>query len=215
MLTRVAKLPEGIRFSEENMFRLTLLAWEMGDPEFGVLCTLAYHFLLRVPSEGLPLEAGTPGELLAPLPEGRHSAIAVVEGRLHMRLKSRKNRPQGSILVRECCCKTLQEPRLCPVHCYDWENQVGGTKLFTYSSMAAKMRLRRFASLLGLPGAQQVTLKIYRASKATALALQGKPVHQILEAGEWRSAAVLKYAAPEALDAGALLTQTVENDDSD
>ena len=149
LLTRVANLPEGIRFTEENMFKLTLLAWEMGDPEFGMLCTLAYHFLLRVPSEGLPLEAGTPGELLAPLPEGRHSAVAVVEGRLHMRLRSRKNRPQGSILVRECCCKALQEPRLCPVHCYDWENQVGGTRLFTYSAMAAKMRLRRFASLLG------------------------------------------------------------------
>ena len=59
------------------------------------------------------------------------------------------------------------------------------------------------------------TFKAFRASGATALALQGEPLHQILDAGEWKSAAVLRYVSSDALDAGALLTQTVTNDDSD
>ncbi len=37
---------------------------------------LSYRFLFRVPSECLPLEAGTATEPLAQVPEGRHSAVA-------------------------------------------------------------------------------------------------------------------------------------------
>ena len=69
--------------------------------------------------------------------------------------------------------------------------------------------------MLELPGAARVSLKVFRASRATALALQGRPVHHILEAGEWRSAAMLKYVSADALDAGSLLTQSVLEEDSD
>ena len=188
----------------------------MGDPEWGIIATLSYYFLFRVPSECLPLEAGTAAELLAQLPEGRHSAVAVVEGRLHIRLRSRKNRPQGSMLVRECVCGSLHEPRLCPVHCFNWDEHEARAKLFSPSAREAKeRRLRRNALLCGIPGSQAATLKAFRASRATSLALQGKPLHQVLEAGEWKSAAILRYVSPDALDAGALLTQTVTNEDSD
>ena len=101
--TRVENLPSGLRFSDTEITRMTLLAWEMGDPEWGIVATLSYHFLLRVPSECLPLEAGTEEELLAQDPEGRHSAVAVVNDRLHIRLRSRRNRPQGSLLVVRLC----------------------------------------------------------------------------------------------------------------
>ena len=122
--------------------------------------------------------------------------MALVDGRLHIRLRSRKNRSQGSIFAWECTCDAFQEPRLCPVHCFNWEEQQVGARLFTLSAAAAKMRLRRYASLCGIPGAQSATLTAFRASRATTLALQGKPLHQVLEAGEWRSAAVLRYVSP-------------------
>ena len=213
--TRISQMPEGVRLAESDVYRLGLLAWELGDPEFGILTTLSYSFLFRVASECIPLEIGTAAEAVSPLPEGRHSGIYVANGKLHVRLRSRKNRPQGSLLIRECNCGALQEPRLCPVHCFDWQQLNEGDRLFTLTNAAARHRLRRYATMLALPGAARVTLKVFRASRATALALQGRPIHHILEAGEWRSAAMLRYVSADALDTGSLLTQSVLEEDSD
>ena len=82
-------------------------------------------------------------------------------------------------------------------------------KAFGLTPSQSTQKLRRYASMLGITGAQTMTLKTFRASRATALALQGKPVHAILAAGEWRSAAVLNYCSPDAMDAGALLQQAI------
>jgi hypothetical protein len=217
--TRVASLPEGVRYSETEVQRLTLLAWELRDTEFGILATLSYQYLFRVASECIPLEIGDVGEMAHALPADRHSSIYVHEGRLHVRLRSRKNRPQGSLLIRECCCSATADMRLCPVHCVDWANRQTGVRLFSLSASSARQKLRRFAAMLALPGADRVTLKLFRSSRATNLALAGKPLHAILEAGEWRSAALLRYVSPDVLDAGSLLTQTVigeaQDEDSD
>ena len=213
--TRIAEMPEGVRYAENEINRLILLAYELGDPEFGVMSTLAYHYLFRVPSECLPLEMGTAAEAVDKLPESRHSSVYIANGRLHVRLKERKNRPQGSLLIRECACAAVLESRLCPVHCFDWQQPCTGEKLLTLTTGQARHRLRRYATMLALPGADRVTLKVFRASRATNLALQGRPIHHILEAGEWRSAAMLKYVSPDALDTGSLLTQSVLEEDSD
>ena len=69
--------------------------------------------------------------------------------------------------------------------------------------------------LCGLPGAADVTLKVFRASRATNLALSGQPLHAIMEAGEWRSGAVLRYASADALDTGAMVQSAIEEDHED
>ena len=66
-----------------------------------------------------------------------------------------------------------------------------------------------------MPGAASATLKSFRASKATNMALQGNPVRQVLQAGEWRSSAVLAYASEDAFDRGALLAQTLAASDDE
>ena len=76
-------------------------------------------------------------------------------------------------------------------------------------------KLRRYLTLLSVPGAEGATLKSFRASRATNLALAGKPVHAVLAAGEWKSAAVLAYANEDAFDRGAILTKTLEESDSE
>jgi hypothetical protein len=215
LYTRIAGMPEGVRFAEQEIHRLILLACELGDPEFGILGTLSYHYLFRVPSECLPLQVGSTAEAMQALPPDRHSSVYVANGRLHVKLKERKNRPQGSLLIRECCCESVRESRLCPVHCFDWQQLNEGDRLLTITNSQARHRLRRYATMLALPGADRVTLKVFRASRATALALQGKPIHHILEAGEWRSAAMLRYVSADTLDAGSLLTQSVLEEDSD
>ena len=209
LLNRVASLPENVKVSEEAMERLILLAWELGDPEFGILACLAWAYLFRVQSEALPLEYGSQAEAVAPLAQDRHSSVYLDNGALHVRLRCRKNRPQGSLMVRNCSCQGDRDQRLCVVHCFPWQDQAVGEKAFHLTPTAATQKLRRYASMLSITGAQTLTLKTFRASRATSLALQGKPVHAILAAGEWRSAAVLNYCSPDAMDAGALLQKTI------
>ena len=151
------------------------------------------------------------------MPPGRHSAVYLDNGRLVIRLRSRKNRPEGSLLVRDCVCNEDSDPRLCPVHCFDWtgrtSNHAPGEKIFTsLTPSSSTHKLRRYATLVGIGAARQLGLKTFRASRATCLALQGKLVHHILAAGEWRSAAFLRYCSEDSLDAGAVLKASILED---
>jgi hypothetical protein len=215
--TRVAQLPEELRLPEQVIHQLIQLAYELKDAEWARMATLAWHFLFRVQSECIPLQHGAPTEAVTGVPSDRHSSAFLDEsGRLVVRLKARKNRPQGSILMRECSCSSSGgDPRLCAVHCCDWGAHAPGDPVLALSSGQAKSRLRRYASLLGVQGAPRLTLKTFRASRATALAKEGKPIHAILDAGEWKSAAFLRYASPDSLDAGALLTRSVQESESE
>ena len=66
---------------------------------------------MAVPSEkfspkGVPLEVGSEAELRC-LPPERHSAlVADHDYNIHIRLRCRKNRPEGSLLTRSCSAET-------------------------------------------------------------------------------------------------------------
>ena len=65
----------------------------------------------------------------------------------------------------------------------------------------------------GVQGAQSFTLKAYRAGKATAMAAAGATVGEILQAGEWRSQAFLRYVDTDAVDEAQMLSAAVEGSD--
>ena len=75
--------------------------------------------------------------------------------------------------------------------------------------------MRQLLGLLQFEGASAVTLKAFRAGKATELAAAGKSVGHILRAGEWRSAAFLAYLDEDAVDAAQLLHRTLEQSDEE
>ena len=52
--------------------------------------------------------------------------------------------------------------------------------------------------------------KAFRAGRATQLAREGKPIHMIMQMGEWRSAAILNYVSADALDASAFWQEVQE-----
>lgn len=93
------------------------------DLEFVVIHLTAWSFLSRVQSEVLPLEAGSVHELSGVLHSGRHSAVAVKQGRrsskatseLHIRWRRRKNRPHGSYLRGICNCCDASSTQVCVV----------------------------------------------------------------------------------------------------
>ena len=105
-------------------------------------------------------------------------------------LKRRKHRPKGSWLVRPCTCHVkrqhLEGPQFCVVHrllsfvtarnkgvCGPDFAGLSGMKLFNFSAQTFLSTLRRFVSLLRFRNAEKLTLKVFRAGKATALANEG------------------------------------------
>ena len=91
----------------------------------------------------------------------------------------------------------------------------GAELLQTLSASVAQQKLQRCPALSSAPGATAATLRTVCAGRAQNRALQGKPVHQVLQVSERRSSAVLNYAWEGAFDKGALLAQTVQASDDE
>ena len=128
-----------------------------------------------------------------------------------MALKSRKNRPDGSRLVRGCWCRECKAT--CPVHVLGplLGERRSGTKLFPQATAAVALRvLREMLGILGIPKAELYRTHDFRRGHAKDLQLSGvwlhvvrfaclcllrigAPLYRILAAGEWRSPAFLLY----------------------
>ena len=148
---------------------------------------LAWVFLLRVQSEALPLETGTAEEAKsAALGNGRHSAVWVnlLENTIHLRLARRKNRPNGSWLTRKCTCKE-SGLTLCCVHrmATYLAGKPAGSRLFPLTPPRFLATIQRMLKLLEFPWAANLTLKGFRARRATDMAKKGslKPENQVVE----------------------------------
>lgn len=185
-----------------------------GHSEVGTIFLLAWQFLLRGPSEAVPIEWGSEQELYS-LPPGRHSAIWVnADGATSLRLKRRKNRPQGSLLRRPCLCPAAPAV-MCPGHrllasSSGWQP---GQRLCLLTPSQLLTKLHRLLAMLLVAAPERYRWKGFRAGKASCMAAAGKPLPQILQAGEWRSAAMLAYVDPDILDAAAFLQEISDDDE--
>ena len=192
---RRQELPPRVRiFIQKPLLILLMRKALMESDEIAAMLYLtAYTFLLRVPSECLPLTAA--GDPCATLPKGKHSAIAAVQGdELILRLARRKNRPHGSVIRRGCTCAA--DERLCAVHVVGrwWAAQAGGARPFAGVSAAwAGCELRRRLKLLDVGGADNFCLHDFRRGHAQDLVESGADLQRILRAGKWVSPAFLKY----------------------
>jgi hypothetical protein len=97
-------------FIQRSMVMNMVLATNRGHSQrqYAMLWLAAYAFLLRVPSEGLPMSRGETGD------EEGQSVLWVRKEILYLKLKRRKNRPRGSLLSRACSCAASEV--MCPVH---------------------------------------------------------------------------------------------------
>jgi len=89
-----------------------LVGWSARNREynpFAALYLLAYAFMLRLPSEALPVVAGRADDV----PDAQ-AVLFRVGDTVVLLLKRRQNKPHGSRLVRRCWCRT--SPSTCPVH---------------------------------------------------------------------------------------------------
>lgn len=79
-----------------------MLTWSENNEDvrkYALLFLLSYSFLLRTPSEALPVIAGADGN------ETGSNAVLFKDGQqLVLVLRRRKNKPGGSRLARQCTC---------------------------------------------------------------------------------------------------------------
>ena len=91
-----------------------MMAWCNENKDFesyAFLFLLAYVFLLRLPSEALPVSAG---------PGSGHSSLFMEGDTLVLELKRRKNKISGSRLVRKCWCHESEACLICGEHMLDY-----------------------------------------------------------------------------------------------
>jgi hypothetical protein len=169
-LKKRAPPPKARKFIREELLRKLLeLARQEGDCVSAMLYLTAYMFLLRVPSEGLPLTTGgNPEEVLG---DGAHSCSGVINDELVLRLAKRKNRVHGSTLRRACLCSTKQW--LCPVHVLGtWLAAMpqGSRPFIHINAQAARQGLRKRLLHLGIADAAAYSLRDFRRGHAHDLA---------------------------------------------
>ena len=80
-----------------------------------------------------------------------------------------------------------------------------GHKLFHFASAIALTQFRKMLKLLQVTELHGFSFKCLRAGKAASLARAGNSLFQVMQSGEWRSAAVLAYADEDEFDKAAFL----------
>ena len=113
-----------------------------------------------------------------------------------VRIKRRKNRAQGSgILRRVCACRGSKH--LCAVHML-WDGFLahlpeGCCPWRGVSAAYARERLRAALQSLGIPQANAYGTHDFRRGHAEDMRKLGSPLSDILRAGQWKSAAFMEY----------------------
>ena len=204
-----------------------ILEWCAGKeryPLFGVLFLFAYAFLLRLPSEALPVTAG----------KGSGPCALYREGdKMILELERRKNVPTGSKLVRGCWCK--ESPATCPLHILDplVASCAFGQRVFDVSPASALGVLREVLSEMGIDQAENYRTHDLRRGHAQDLVdsgmycnffcmlgcfgrgamFAGATLAVILAAGEWKSPAFLSYIDQAKLETDVVVAAHVDESD--
>ena len=179
------------------------LGGERHGRQLSMLFLCAYVFILRLPSEALPIVVGSTG---AGAESDRHKCVIHPgETTVSLRLAWRKNRRGPSTLSRSCWCKRCRAT--CPVH-------VLGSFLASFPESAAPFAqfrplqvlaiIRETLLRLGVPNAQWYRTHDFRRGHAQDLAKRGARLAEILRAGDWKSASFLQYLDREELEGGAV-----------
>ena len=141
-----------------NMVKAVGLGQELRN--WAMLWLTAYTFLLRVPSEAIPMCRGSPDDAAL---AGKQTLIWREGDEVCIRMLRRKNKPKGSgVLRRKCCCQQgaradIYSSLVCPVHTL-WDRFFRllpeGTE--PWKDTTEKEALAKLRELLGKLGIQHV-----------------------------------------------------------
>ena len=163
------------------------------------------------------MEMGTPN-YGAMLPLEQHSALWVQDGVACLRLQKRKHRARRSCLQRTCSCRAHghQTCVVCRIalHLRDHPKVSDGDRLTAMSPTRLMALIRAALAVAGVQRAPEATLKMFRAGHATtmaaAMAAAGESLGAILLAGDWTSAAFLRYCMENEIDHCRFMSATID-----
>ena len=162
---------------------------------FSMLWLVSYAFLLRVPSEALPIRK------MKPTDEGADDQQSIIwrdKDDICLRLRTRKNRRSGSgVMRRKCSCPGGRST--CLVHTL-WESWLifwpDGEALWAdLSPQYVIRRLRADLATMTFPvtDPEKYGTHDFRRGHAEDMRASGRPLADILQAGQWKSSAFLRY----------------------
>ena len=166
------------------------------------LFLVCYCFLLRLPSEGIPIARDSIGSRLS---IGNSALISVTHDEIILKLRRRKNKEGGSVLRRGCWCDKCAHT--CPLHVIGpfIRRHTAGERLFAgITGGSALHHLRQLLTLLDVPNAYEYRTHDLRRGHARDLQASGSSLCEILKAGEWRSAAFMAYLDTDQLQSDAV-----------
>ena len=177
-----------------------------------MLAMFGFEFLLRVQSEGLVVFKGENDDYLELKKDNQPNAVWMADdGKLVFRMRQRKNRQTGSLLLRSCTCDNPKVPycMVCKMKVFLERFQVG-EMIWTFTSREFMAKCKEGLSANGAAvGSQLLSFKSWRAGKATELVKAGAGVGEVLQSGDWSSASFLRYAQVELLDPNVIDPQKV------
>ena len=196
--------------------KVILLARNNSDWPLADRCCVWWNYLLRVQSEGALVHCGSDADAIS-LPLGVSSSVWVSQRKqaAFCRLRRRKHKPAGSLLLRLCTCS--EDEILCVFHAVLrlTKDARPGEQLWSLTAHEIQSKVRRYLEAAKVHGGENMTLKAFRAGKANSMAAKGCGFQAILEAGEWRSRAVFNYLQNETIDKISLLDAAIEQSDAE
>ena len=159
------------------------VALSCNEPKVAALMAVARLFLLRVPSEGVPLQW-----------DGDHSSISLEPSKATITLVRRKNSKAPVTLSRDCCCRSSGR-KLCAVCWLHYLRRLGNGqgRVFDFTRAHFASCTKRFSTQLGFPEASYVGTHSFRRGMAQDILDHGGSLSVLLRAGDWSSSAFLAY----------------------
>lgn len=169
---------------------------------------------LDVPIESaLTIWKGEAADLVR-LPDDRDAGLIVEKDILHLVLRKRTHRQEGSHL--KCSCRCDSE-KFC-VKC-DFVKIYGdarpGQQLWDFNSGQFLRQLKEQLRFLGVVEFNELIWKSFRAGKATEMANDGFGLGQIPLAGEWSSVSFLRYLDVEKVNPCRLICSAIDESDGE
>lgn len=163
------------------------------------LCIMAsWEFFLRVQSEGFHMVKGEMSDSRE-LKSGDRCMFIDSDRLLHCRLRKRKQSQNSSDLRAACrChdpsnrCRAFGKCLRCTFASHI-ESIQPGEPLWCFRLPCELSKMKEALTVLGIPGAENLSFKSWRAGRAIAMAKAGLGLADILTAGEWKAMASARH----------------------
>ena len=197
---------EKLAIDSKTALKLIRTSINKGEFVMAALMAISRMFLLRVPSEGIPLEW-----------HGEHSWIDISSHAASITLARRKNSRTPVTLTRKCCCESSGK-HLCAVH---WLRRLRelqphhSGRLFDFTIASFTANLRSCVDDLSLLSLRGVSSHAFRRGMAQDILSLGGSLAVLLRAGDWSSSAYLRYVKVSQPEDAAIAQAVIHVSDSE